>query len=101
MPDSVSSSDSPQLLLREFTLSSAFSLAFAFISPIVGLYSIFSLGLVMAGPSFWFGFPIVLSAQMLVALVFGMLASRFPFEGSIYQWSRHLGGESYAWFAGW
>jgi amino acid transporter len=97
----VASSGSPPALLREFTLSSAFSLAFAFISPIVGLYSIFSLGLVTAGPSFWFGFPIVLAAQMLVALVFGMLASRFPFEGSIYQWSRHLGGQSYAWFAGW
>jgi amino acid transporter len=97
----VESSADRQVLLREFTLSSAFSLAFAFISPIVGLYSIFSLGLATAGPGFWFGFPIVLSGQMLVALVFGMLASRFPFEGSIYQWSRHLGGERYAWFAGW
>jgi amino acid transporter len=88
-------------LLREFTLTSAFSLAFAFISPIVGLYSIFSLGLASAGPGFWFGFPIVLAAQMLVALVFGMLAARYPHEGSLYQWSRHLIGDRYAWFAGW
>lgn len=89
------------VLLREFTLSSAFSLAFAFISPIVGVYSIFALGMSAAGPGFWFGFPLVLAAQMLVALVFGMLASRFPLEGSIYQWSRQLIGPRYAWFAGW
>jgi amino acid transporter len=88
-------------LLREFSLANAFSLAFAFISPIVGLYSIFSLGLAAAGPGFWFGFPIVLAGQMLVALVFGMLAARFPYEGSVYQWSGHLIGPRYAWFAGW
>jgi len=91
----------PPTLLREFTLSSAFSLAFAFISPIVGVYSIFALGLAAAGPGFWFGFPVVLAAQLLVALVFGMLASRCPFEGSVYQWSRMLVGPRYAWFAGW
>jgi amino acid transporter len=88
-------------LLREFTLANAFSLAFAFISPIVGLYSILGLGLAAAGPGFWFGFPIVLAGQLLVALVFGMLAARFPYEGSVYQWSRHLIGPRYAWFAGW
>lgn len=88
-------------LIREFSLRDAFSLAFAFISPIVGLYSIFALGLAAAGPSFWFGFPIVLAGQVLVALVFGMLASRWPLEGSVYQWSKHLVGHRYAWFTGW
>src|ERR1700761_3259287 len=88
-------------LLREFTLANAFSLAFAFISPIVGLYSIFALGFAAAGPGFWFSFPIVLAGQTLVALVFGMLAARFPYEGSIYQWSGHLVGPGYAWYAGW
>lgn len=95
------SADAAPALLREFTLGSAFSLAFAFISPIVGVYSIFALGLAAAGPGFWFGFPVVLAAQLLVALVFGMLASQYPFEGSIYQWSRQLVGPRYAWFAGW
>lgn len=99
--DSTLVSSGPPALVREFTLSSAFSLAFAFISPIVGLYSIFALGLASAGPGFWFGFPVVLGAQMLVALVFGMLASRYPLEGSVYQWSRQLVGPRYAWFAGW
>ena len=87
--------------MREFTWRTAFSLAFAFISPIVGLYSIFGLGLAAAGPAFWFGFPIVLAGQLLVALVFGLLVSRFPYEGCVYQWSKHLIGPRYAWFAGW
>ena len=88
-------------LLREFSWRSAFSLAFAFISPIVGLYSIFPLGIQAAGPSFWFAFPVVLAGQVLVALVFGMLVSRYPLEGCIYQWSKHLVGPRYAWFGGW
>jgi amino acid transporter len=88
-------------LLREFSWRSAFSLAFAFISPIVGLYSIFPLGLAAAGPGFFFAFPIVLAGQVLVALVFGMLVSRYPLEGCIYQWSKHLVGPRYAWFGGW
>jgi amino acid transporter len=98
--ESAATRDSGQLL-REFTLANAFSLAFAFISPIVGLYSIFGLGFSAAGPGFWFAFPLVLAGQLLVALVFGMLVARFPYEGSIYQWSNHLIGPRFAWFAGW
>ncbi len=91
----------PDVLRREFSLATAFALAFGFISPIVGLYSILGLGLATAGPSFWFAFPLVLTGQILVALVFGMLSSRYPYEGSIYQWSGKLIGPRYAWFAGW
>lgn len=88
-------------LLRDFTAFSAFSLAFAFISPIVALYSIFSVALTSIGPGFWWGFPITLAGQMLVALSFAMLVSRMPLEGSIYQWARNIMGRSYGWFAGW
>jgi amino acid transporter len=88
-------------LRREFSLWSTFSLAFAFISPIVALYGIFGIGVSTIGPGFWWGFLITLAGQMLVALTFGMLASRWPFEGSVYQWSRRLVGPRYGWFAGW
>lgn len=91
----------PGELLRDFTATSAFSLAFAFISPIVALYSIFTVALTMVGPGFWWGFPITLAGQMLVALSFAMLVSRMPLEGSIYQWSRNIMGPTYGWFAGW
>jgi amino acid transporter len=88
-------------LLRDFTLGSAASLAFAFISPIVALYAIFPLGVAQVGSGFWLGFPIALLGQLLVALVFAMMVSRFPYEGSLYQWSRMLIGARYGWFAGW
>lgn len=91
----------PPTLKREFTLWSSFAFAFAFISPIVALYGIFGLAISTAGPSFWWGFPIVFGGQLLVAGVFAMLVSRWPIEGSIYQWSRRLLGTGYGWFAGW
>ncbi len=88
-------------LKRDFTLFSSFAFGFAFISPIVALYGIFGVALSLAGPSFWWGFLIVFGGQILVALVFAMLVSRWPIEGSIYQWSARLGGKSFGWFAGW
>lgn len=88
-------------LKREFTLWSSFAFAFAFISPIVAMYGIFGLAITTAGPSFWWGFPLVFLGQLLVAAVFAMLVSKWPFEGSVYQWARHLMGRGYGWFAGW
>ncbi|BBZ36276.1 APC family permease [Mycolicibacterium confluentis] len=101
MSTSVGSDEQPQVLRREFSLWSAFAFAFAFISPIVALYGIFGLALSAAGPSFWWGFLLVFGGQFLVALVFATLVSRWPLEGSIYQWSRRLLGTTYGWFAGW
>lgn len=89
------------VLRREFSLWSSFAFAFAFISPIVALYGIFGLAISTAGPSFWWGFGLVFAGQLLVAFVFAMLVSRWPLEGSIYQWSRRLLGTGYGWFAGW
>ena len=88
-------------LKREFTLWSAFAFAFAFISPIVALYGIFGLAYSTAGPSFWWNFLIVFGGQLLVAMVFAELVSRWPIEGSIYQWSGRLLGHAYGWGAGW
>lgn len=88
-------------LKRDFNLFSSFAFGFAFISPIVALYGIFGVALSVAGPSFWWGFLIVFGGQLLVALVFAMLVSRWPIEGSIYQWSARLGGKILGWFAGW
>ena len=89
------------VLKREFSLWSSFAFAFAFISPIVALYGIFGLAIGVAGPTFWFGFLLVFGGQFLVALVFAQLVSRWPIEGSIYQWSRRLISNGYGWFAGW
>jgi amino acid transporter len=88
-------------LTQGFTFRTAFALAFADISPIVALFAIFTLGLFAAGPAFFWAFPIVLAGQLLVAAVFGELASRWPFAGSVYQWARHVQGTTWGWFAAW
>ncbi len=86
---------------REFTLWSTFSLAFVFISPIVAIYGIFGLGLELIGPAFWWGWVVTLTGQLTVAITLGVLASRWPLAGGVYQWSRRLVGPRYGWFAGW
>ena len=101
MSNTVVSTPGEHTLKREFSLWSSFTFAFAFISPIVALYGIFALAISTAGPSFWWAFPVVFIGQLLVALVFAMLVSLWPFEGSIYQWSRRLMGTGWGWFAGW
>ena len=88
-------------LKRGFTFRSAFSLAFADVSPIVALYTVFSLVVALAGVGFWWAFPIVLAGQLLVAAVFGDVSSRWPLAGSVYQWSRHLIGPRYGWYTAW
>ncbi|MCS3426689.1 APC family permease [Leucobacter aridicollis] len=93
--------DHRQTLKREFTFGAAFAFAFAFISPIVALYGIYGIAIAAAGPSFWWGFIVVFAGQFFVALVFAMLVSRWPIEGSIYQWASRLIGPGYGWFAGW
>jgi amino acid transporter len=88
-------------LKREFTFGSTFSLAFAFISPIIGLYTIFALALGTAGPAFWMGFAVVLGGQLLVALVLAELASVWPLAGGLYKWTQRLAGDRIGWAAGW
>ncbi|OZC57159.1 hypothetical protein CH289_04555 [Rhodococcus sp. RS1C4] len=90
-----------ETIRRRFGLMSVFAVAFAFISPIIALYAIFDLGLGIAGPSFWWAFAVVLVGQLLVALVFGELSSRWPEEGGVYAWAGRLVGTRFAWCTGW
>jgi amino acid transporter len=88
-------------LRRDFTLWSAFSLAFAYISPIVATYGVIALALPLVGPGYWLLIPIAVAGQLLVALVLGEVASRHPLEGSLYAWAGRLLGPAYGWFTGW
>lgn len=90
-----------QELRRSLSLWTNFAVGFAFISPVVGLYAIIGLATFAAGPAWVWALPIVLAGQLLVATLFAELASEFPIAGGIYQWSRRLAGQRYAWFAGW
>lgn len=87
--------------VRDFRFSSAFALAFSDLSPIVGIYSVFGISIVLAGPGWFWALPIVLVGQLLVAGVFGDLVSKWPYQGSVYAWSRELIGPRYGWFTSW
>jgi amino acid transporter len=87
--------------VRDFKFRSAFSLSFADLSPIVGIYTVFAIGLIAAGPAFLWAFPLVLIGQLFVCGVFGNLVSKWPLQGSVYAWSRELNGPTYGWFTGW
>ena len=93
--------EAPSTLSRGFSFRSALALAFADVSPIAAVYAIFTLGLFAVGPKFFWAFPVVLIGQLLVAGVFGELASRWPYAGSVYQWSRHVRGTTWGWVAAW
>jgi len=87
--------------VRDFKFRAAFALSFADLSPIVGIYTVFAIGLVAAGPAFLWAFPVVLIGQLLVCGVFGNLVSKWPLQGSVYAWSRELIGPRFGWFTGW
>lgn len=90
-----------QELRRTLSFFSNFGVAFCYLSPVVGIYSLFTLGLGSGGPRYiWTIFAVVIG-QILVSLVFAELGSSYPLAGALYQWSRHLLGRHYGWWVGW
>lgn len=86
---------------RSMSLWANFALGFTYLSPLVGIYSLFALGLATGGPPSIFWIFIVGAGQLLVALVFGEIVSQYPIAGGIYPWARRLWGKRYAWLAAW
>jgi amino acid transporter len=90
----------PQLH-RVLGLFSNFSVAFTYLSPMVGIYSLFVLGLGSGGPAYIWLNLIPIAGMFFVALVFGELASHYPVAGALYQYSKFSVGPGYGWFVGW
>lgn len=78
-----------------------FSLGFTYLSPVVGVYSVFATSIVAGGPPMWWAYLLVGLGQLLVCLIFGEVVSQFPISGGLYPWSRRLVGKRWAWMAGW
>jgi amino acid transporter len=86
---------------RSMTLWANFALGFTYLSPLVGVYSLFALAVSTGGPPSIFWLFIVGTGQLLVALVFGEVVSQYPIHGGIYPWTRRLWGRRYAWMSAW
>src|SRR5215475_729102 len=90
----------PQLN-RVLGFFSNFAVGFTYLSPMVGIYSLFVFGLGIAGPAYiWLTF-IPLIGMLFVALVFGELASHYPVAGALFQYGKFSVGPRFGWFVGW
>jgi amino acid transporter len=90
-----------QELSRVLSIFDNFAVAFSYLSPMVGVYSLYTLGLGTGGPRYIWTIPIVVGLMMPVALVFGELASEYPLSGALYQYGKYSVGPRYGWFIGW
>src|SRR5438105_1535949 len=91
-----------QELKRILGVYSSFAVAFSYISPSTGIFTLFApIGLAIAGPFFIWSWPLVALGQFIIALNFAEVSSHFPIAGSVYQWSKYLANRHYSWFTGW
>ncbi len=86
---------------RSMSFWENFSLGFTYLSPVVGVYSVFAMALKAGGPPMFWNYLLVGLGQLLVCLVFGEVVSQYPISGGIYPWSLKLVGRRWAWMAGW
>lgn len=86
---------------RDMSPWANFSLGFTYLSPVVGVYTLFAYALATGGPPMIWSFLIVGVGQLLVALTFSEIVAQFPVAGGVYPWARRLWGRRYAWMTGW
>jgi amino acid transporter len=86
---------------RSMSIWENFALGFTYLSPVVGVYTIFASALASGGPPMWWSYLLVGIGQLMVCLVFGEVVSQFPISGGLYPWARRLVGRRWAWMAGW
>ena len=77
------------------------SLGLRYLSPVVGVYTLFATSFAAGGPAMWWNYILVGIGQMMVCLVFGEVVVQFPISGGLYPWARRLVGRRWAWMAGW
>jgi amino acid transporter len=90
-----------QELKRELGTFSSFAVAFSYISPSTGIFTLFALGLTTIGGVFIWTWPVVALGQFIIALNFAEVSSHFPLAGSVFQWSKYMARRTYSWFTGW
>src|SRR6059058_474664 len=78
-----------------------FAVAFTYLSPMVGIYSLFMLGVAVGGPAYVWLTIIPVVGMLFVSLVFGELGSHYPVAGALYQYSKFTVGPAYGWWVGW
>jgi amino acid transporter len=90
-----------QELKRSLGIFISFAVAFSYISPSTGIFTLFALGLTTLGGAFIWTWPVAAAGQFIIALNFAEVTSHYPVAGSVFQWTKYLANRSYSWFTGW
>ena len=69
-----------QELRRGLGLFSSWAVAFSYISPSTGIFTLFALGLTTLGGVFIWTWPVVALGQFIIALNFAEVTSHYPIE---------------------
>lgn len=95
-----SNSSTTDTLNRSMTVWHSFTMGFAVVSPVVGLYAIIGVQTTVTGGGWFAALAVCLVMQLMVATVYAELASQFPIAGGAYKWARQLGGAITGQYAG-
>jgi urea carboxylase system permease len=90
-----------QELTRTFGSFATFAVGFAFISVLTGMFTLYGFAWGAGGPASFWAWVVAVGGQFLFALVFAELAVRYPLQGSLYNWTKHIApSQGVSWMAG-
>ena len=91
-----------QVLYREMGGFANFAISFTIISILAGCLTSYYIAFQWGGPvAITWGWLIVGSFCIIVALAMGEIASTYPTAGGLYFWASKLGSPAWGWFTGW
>ncbi|MFT8369379.1 MAG: amino acid permease [Acetobacter papayae] len=86
---------------RSMSMIENFALGFTYLSPVVGVYTLFDTSLQTGGGPMIWSYVLAGIGQFLVALIFGEVVAQFPISGGLYPWARRLVGRKWSWVTAW
>jgi urea carboxylase system permease len=88
-------------LRRTFGSFTTFAVGYAFISVLTGMFTLYGFAWAAGGPASFWAFVIAAGGQFLFALIFAEVAVRYPLQGSLYNWTKHIApNKGVSWMAG-
>ena len=83
-------------LERSIGSFASFAAGVSYISILTGTFQLFYFGFGTAGPRYLWSWPVVFVGQLMVALCFAELSSRWSVAGSLYNWTKRLASPTVA-----
>jgi urea carboxylase system permease len=90
-----------QELVRTIGSFTAFCTGFAFISILTGMFLLFGFVYGVGGPASVWAWVAAFGGQLLFALIFAEICTKYPLQGSVYNWTKHIArNPAVSWMAG-